>query len=193
MPADLYAKCPQGGSDKIEHYVTGLQACRQCGRVWRGQNKDLKLKILYDNEALEGFRKGHGFSCLVEEKKTLFDTGGDIETLLYNMRKIMVDPGKINRIVLSHEHGDHTGGIQILDHCGHVDVYVPTPFSSRLKSRLASFPNVSLKEISGPEQICQGVLTTGELGAHVKEQSLIVETDNSITLITGCAHLAWKI
>jgi metal-dependent hydrolase (beta-lactamase superfamily II) len=37
----------------------------------------MKLKILYDNEALNEFRGGFGFSCWIENKNTLFDTGGD--------------------------------------------------------------------------------------------------------------------
>ena len=149
----------------------------------------MKLKILYDNNALKGFRRGYGFSCLVEEKQTLFDTGGDVATLLYNMRKFGVDPRDISRIVLSHEHGDHTGGIQILEHCNRqVDVYVPKSFSSRLKNRLALYPNVTLKQVDGPQQIHEGILTTGELGRITKEQSLTVKTGKGLTLITGCAH-----
>jgi len=37
----------------------------------------MDIKILFDNEALDGFKKGWGFSCLIEtaEKKILFDTG----------------------------------------------------------------------------------------------------------------------
>jgi 7,8-dihydropterin-6-yl-methyl-4-(beta-D-ribofuranosyl)aminobenzene 5'-phosphate synthase len=148
----------------------------------------LKLKILYDNEALEGFRSGFGFSCIVEEEKVLFDTGGDVATLLYNMRKFMINPRNISKIVLSHEHGDHTGGIQILDHCGEVEVYVPRSFSSQLKSRIASRPNVNLNQVGGPQEICERILTTGELGKITKEQSLTVKTGKGLTLITGCAH-----
>ena len=46
----------------------------------------MRLKILYDNDAKEGFRRGWGFSCLVNEK-ILFDTGADLNTLLFNIRK----------------------------------------------------------------------------------------------------------
>jgi len=34
----------------------------------------MELKILYDNEAEEGFKSGWGFSCLVGDE-TLFDVG----------------------------------------------------------------------------------------------------------------------
>lgn len=126
---------------------------------------------------------------MVEEKKILFDTGGDVATLRYNMRKFMVNPRNISKIVLSHEHGDHTGGIRILDHCQEVEAYVPRSFSSRLKSRLASHPNVSLlNQVGGPQEICEGIHTTGELGKITKEQSLAVKTGKGLALITGCAH-----
>ena len=148
----------------------------------------MELKILYDNESMKGFKREFGFSCVVEAKNLLFDTGGDTATLLFNMRKFMINPRKIDRIVLSHEHGDHTGGIDIVDYCGEVEVFVPASFSNRFKSELASRPNVSLNEVSGPEEICRGVFTTGELGQLIKEQSLIVKTENGLTVVTGCSH-----
>lgn len=148
----------------------------------------MKLKILYDNEALNGFRGAFGFSCLIEEKGILFDTGGDVDTLFFNMQKFRVDPNSIRIIVLSHEHRDHTGGIQIINYCGKVNVFVPASFSNRFKSWLASHPNVRLYEIQEPEEVCEGIYTTGELGQFIKEQSLIVKTGNGLTVITGCAH-----
>lgn len=201
-PRDLYTECPKCGSGEIDRYVTGLSACKSCGNVWRVKNEKrrpalrfttsgangMELKILYDNEAMEGFRRGFGFSCFVEEKKILFDTGGDVGTLLFNMRKFMINPRDIDKIVLSHEHGDHTGGIQILDRCGEVEVFVPRSFSSRFKRELASHPNVNLKEVGGAGEICEGVFTTGELGHFIKEQSLIVKMGNGLTVITGCSH-----
>jgi len=149
---------------------------------------DIKLKILYDNEAVGGFRMGFGFSCLVEYKNILFDTGGDVDTLLFNMQRFKINPKNIEKIVLSHEHGDHTGGIQVLDHCRKVEVFVPKSFSSQFKRRLTSHPNVSLNEIDEAREIDEGVYTTGELGQFIKEQSLTVKTGNGLTVITGCSH-----
>jgi 7,8-dihydropterin-6-yl-methyl-4-(beta-D-ribofuranosyl)aminobenzene 5'-phosphate synthase len=149
---------------------------------------NVKLEILYDNEALNGFRRAHGFSCLVEEKGILFDTGGDINTLFFNMQKSQVDPSSIRMIVLSHEHSDHIGGIQIINYCEKVDVFIPASFSGRFKDWLASHPNVKLYEIQELGEVCKGVFTTGELGQSIKEQSLIIKTGNGLTVITGCAH-----
>jgi len=46
----------------------------------------MELRILYDNEAKEGFKSGWGFSCLVGDK-LLFDVGADLDTLIFNMRR----------------------------------------------------------------------------------------------------------
>jgi len=67
----------------------------------------MELKILYDDEALNGFRGEFGFSCWIEYKNILFDTGSDLTTLMFNIRKFMINPKDIERIVLSHKHGDH--------------------------------------------------------------------------------------
>jgi len=147
----------------------------------------VKLKVLYDNEAKEGFKKGWGFSCLVGNQ-LLFDTGADANTLLFNACKFAVKIEKIDKIVLSHEHGDHVGGIQILSELGKVEVFVPKSFSSHIKRKLTSYPNVSLTEVDRVREISHNVFTTGKLGFLIKEQSLVVETVNGLTVITGCSH-----
>jgi len=72
----------------------------------------LHLKILYDNEDREGFRSGWGFSYLIGG--LLFDTGADVDTLLFNVHKLNVDLNKIRIVVFSHEHMDHIRGFRIL-------------------------------------------------------------------------------
>ena len=147
----------------------------------------MELKILYDNEAKKGFRSGWGFSCLVDGR-VLFDTGADVDTLLFNMRAFNVDLEGIRKVVFSHEHGDHVGGFQILSMLGDVEVYVLRSFSNYFKRRLSSFKNVELREISNMEKIDENIFTTGELGRLIKEQSLIVNTDKGVVVITGCSH-----
>ena len=147
----------------------------------------MDVKVLYDNEAMEGFRSGWGFSCLIGEK-LLFDTGADLNTLLFNMHRFNVDLDKIDKIVFSHEHGDHTGGFQIIGLLRKVKVYLPRSFSRYFKRKISSFPNVELIEVSKLEEIDDGIFTTGELGFLIKEQSLIVKRDRGLTVITGCSH-----
>ncbi|RLI23361.1 MBL fold hydrolase [Candidatus Bathyarchaeota archaeon] len=147
----------------------------------------MKLKILYDNEAKAGFRSGWGFSCLVGGN-LLFDTGADLETLLFNMRRLNVKLDRIDKVFFSHEHGDHIGGFQIVGLLGEVEAFVLRSFSKRFKSALSSYTNVRLREVSKPQEISTGMFTTGEQGFFIKEQSLIVETDKGVVVVTGCSH-----
>jgi len=150
----------------------------------------MKIIVLYDNDVKHpGLFSGWGFSCLIEhrEHRVLFDTGWDGDILLSNMTKLHVLPKNIDSIVLSHQHWDHIGGLsQLLRHSGKTDVYLPTSFSQRFKSEIASKSNVF--EIQKPREIRKGILSTGEIKANVNEQSLIVKTSKGGLLITGCAH-----
>jgi 7,8-dihydropterin-6-yl-methyl-4-(beta-D-ribofuranosyl)aminobenzene 5'-phosphate synthase len=147
----------------------------------------MKLRILYDNEVKEGFKSGWGFSSLVGEE-ILFDVGADLDNLIYNMRRASVNLDRIDKVVLSHEHGDHVGGIRVLTMLGDVQLFTPKSFSERYKRVLTSFPNVTLTEIDEVKEISENIFTTGELGRFTKEQSLIVKTDKGLTVITGCSH-----
>ena len=151
------------------------------------RGESTQIRIVYDNEAKEGFRRQWGFACLVGEN-TLFDTGGDLDTLLFNMMRFEVNLALIDTIVLSHSHGDHVGGIGIVDKLGKVRVFVPKSFSGRFKRKLSSRSNVNLVEVSVATAISDGVFTTGELGQFTKEQALVVETSKGLVVIAGCSH-----
>lgn len=57
-----------------------------------------------------------GFSALVEAdgRRILFDTGLRPQTVLHNARVLGVDLSNVTDVVLSHNHGDHTGGLLTL-------------------------------------------------------------------------------
>jgi 7,8-dihydropterin-6-yl-methyl-4-(beta-D-ribofuranosyl)aminobenzene 5'-phosphate synthase len=57
-----------------------------------------------------------GFAALVEvgSYRLLFDTGARPETVLRNAEEMGVDLSDITDVVLSHNHGDHTGGLLTL-------------------------------------------------------------------------------
>ncbi len=131
-----------------------------------------------------------GFSCLVRgfEKTILFDTGGDGYTLLGNMRQLGIKPANVHVIILSHIHGDHTGGIKrLIEEKSNVDVYLPTSFPGSFEEMPTSL-GAQVKEVSGVKEILTGVYTTGELGNGLKEQSLVLITYKGLVVITGCAH-----
>ena len=153
---------------------------------------NIKITIVYDNyEFDERLKTGWGFSCLVEleDKKILFDTGGDSPTLLNNMEKLKMHSREIDIVVLSHIHGDHTGGLTgILEKNHDVIVYSPKSFPSTFKDTVKSYGATSV-DVDDPTKIIDGVYTTGEMGTWIKEQSMIIKTDKGLVVITGCAHL----
>jgi len=135
--------------------------------------KGISIITIYDNYQMNPeLRTGWGFSCLIKinEKSILFDTGADFETLLYNMEKVKINPKDINFVFISHLHGDHTGGLEgILKIKSDLKVYKPDSFSKET-------------------EISEGIWTTGPLGIWIKEQSLIINSEKGLIVITGCAH-----
>ena len=72
----------------------------------------LKITILSTMLADRGMGEW-GFSVLVEADghRILFDTGMHPETVLDNARDLGIDLSDVTDVVLSHHHGDHTGGL----------------------------------------------------------------------------------
>jgi 7,8-dihydropterin-6-yl-methyl-4-(beta-D-ribofuranosyl)aminobenzene 5'-phosphate synthase len=144
----------------------------------------MRITIIYDNRASrEGLKTGWGFSALIDADNTpllLFDTGNSGPALLYNMEKLGIDPGQIGIIVISHGHGDHTGGLaNILEVNQQARIYVPVSVSGRLSGR-------EVIRVGRPVNISDTVMSTGELKGI--EQSLAVRTDKGIVVVTGCSH-----
>jgi 7,8-dihydropterin-6-yl-methyl-4-(beta-D-ribofuranosyl)aminobenzene 5'-phosphate synthase len=77
--------------------------------------KSLKVTILSTMLAEEGMGEW-GFAALVEAdgRRILFDTGLRPETVLQNARELGIDLSTVTDVVLSHHHGDHTGGLVTL-------------------------------------------------------------------------------
>lgn len=146
----------------------------------------MNLKILYDNRAEEGFLSSWGFSCLVEaDINVLFDVGWDPKVLEHNMEQFGISVENIDIIVLSHAHWDHIGALPAVL-SDKKSVYVPRSFSPNLKREISE--RASLVEVSGSMKITERVSTTGELGHTIKEQSLLIESEQGSVILTGCAH-----
>lgn len=75
----------------------------------------LKITTLSTMLASQGIGEW-GYSALVEAdgKKILFDTGRKPETVLQNAEELGVDLSDVEDVFLSHNHGDHTGGLLAL-------------------------------------------------------------------------------
>lgn len=172
------------------HWILLILLC--CGLLVPGAGaRDLDLTVLYDNNPHnEKLETRWGFSCLVKgsEKTILFDVGGEGSVLLENMEKLEIDPKEVDIIVLSHIHYDHIGGLPaFLKENSSVTVYMPRSFPESVKDDVKR-TGARLVEVRGPIEICGNVYSTGELGAWLKEESLIVRTSKGLVVITGCAH-----
>ena len=145
--------------------------------------KSLKVTVLSTMLADRGIGEW-GFAALVEADghRILFDTGYRPETVLQNARELGIDLSNVTDVVLSHHHGDHTGGLLALRRelsaktpaaLSRVHV-APEIFSSRRapNGQGEANPTIALKsemEASGavfvehrkPEQIFPGIWLTG--------------------------------
>ncbi len=152
---------------------------------------ELAIQIVHDNYAcLDSLKTAWGFSALVTgpEKTILFDTGSDGTLLLENLARLQIDPGRIDLVVLSHIHGDHTGGLTgLLQANPRVQVYLPASFPVRFKETVRG-RGATVVEIRGPQEVCKNVYTMGVLGRRVKEQALVIRTQRGLVVLTGCAH-----
>jgi 7,8-dihydropterin-6-yl-methyl-4-(beta-D-ribofuranosyl)aminobenzene 5'-phosphate synthase len=151
-------------------------------------SKPITLTIVYDNRSADPrLGTAWGFACLIETgaMTILFDTGGDGQLLLANMKTLGIDPQAIDAVVLSHIHSDHTGGLdRLLAINDRLTVYLPRSFPASFKARIHN----PVVEVSEAVQIADHIRTTGELGAAIIEQALIIETPCGLIVLTGCAH-----
>jgi 7,8-dihydropterin-6-yl-methyl-4-(beta-D-ribofuranosyl)aminobenzene 5'-phosphate synthase len=150
----------------------------------------LRISIVYDNNPFNpNLKTAWGFSALVEyrDQVVLFDTGGDGQILLENMQTLGIDVGRIQSIVLSHGHEDHTGGLSaILDSGVQPPVYLLASFSDIYKRQVRLLTQVI--EVTPGQFIGDGILTTGEIAINTPEQALVIRSGEGLVVITGCAH-----
>lgn len=156
--------------------------------------KALKITILSTMLA-DGQELGEwGFAALVEVdgRRILFDTGAHTDVVLKNVRSLGLDLSNVPDVILSHHHGDHTGGFVTLREA----VAVKTPgalarthvgagiFSPRFSIRpdVEDNPMVRLKaeyektggvfvEHAKPVQLYPGVWLTGPVPRKYPERN----------------------
>ena len=149
------------------------------------------LTILYDNYVFDSSCQAEwGFSCLIEtsEMVILFDTGGEPEVLRHNIEALEVDVSEIDCIVISHEHWDHIGGIEvILGEKPDIPVYVPENCPYRIMSSIRSLGGNCI-ETGNATKITDSISTTVTLNGPPYEQALMIQTNDGLIVVTGCSH-----
>jgi 7,8-dihydropterin-6-yl-methyl-4-(beta-D-ribofuranosyl)aminobenzene 5'-phosphate synthase len=150
------------------------------------------ITIVYDNELHDkNLESGWGFSCLVEHrgKKILFDTGDDPRKLLSNLNDLKIDPLDFEAIVLSHNHWDHTGGLEaLLNKNLKSTLYFGDSFPDTFKEEIKE-KGIEFSPLSKIMSISKGIFAGPEMGGlGPREIPLTVQTDKGLVIITGCAH-----
>jgi len=153
--------------------------------------QSLVITIVYDDHPLDKrLQTGFGFACIVQglPDTILFDTGSRGKLLLSNMATMGIKPEQVDSVVLSHAHGDHTGGLnEFLRARSRVKVFVPEAFSSGFKQDVRRF-GTKVVETERPCLVCEGAWITGVLKRGIQEQGLYLPTSRGLVVITGCAH-----
>lgn len=154
-------------------------------------NQKIVLISVYDNyQVNKELKTGWGFSSLIKtpDEWILFDTGGNSDKLLYNMEKMKIEPDSITKVIVSHIHGDHLGGLEgFLQENNDVTVFIPHSFPKSVREMIVK-QGAKFIRITESREIAPNIYTTGELPGPPPEQSLIIESKQGLVIMTGCAH-----
>jgi 7,8-dihydropterin-6-yl-methyl-4-(beta-D-ribofuranosyl)aminobenzene 5'-phosphate synthase len=170
-----------------------------------------RLTVLEDNAVSKaGVKAEWGFACLVEARghTVLLDTGPGPEVLKYNLAALTVDPSRIEAVVISHYHSDHTLGAPGLAVGKGVPVYTPHSFDlDRHKKAAAALDAAGLVRVpvTATTNVFDGfavsqplrfmrTIPPGKPVADSKieqwdwEQCLVIDTPPGLVVIVGCSH-----
>jgi 7,8-dihydropterin-6-yl-methyl-4-(beta-D-ribofuranosyl)aminobenzene 5'-phosphate synthase len=76
-----------------------------------------RITVLYDAfGAPSALVKDWGYAAFVEYggKRILFDTGNDARIFEHNVNQLGIDLKRVDAVIISHRHGDHTSGLPYL-------------------------------------------------------------------------------
>jgi len=141
----------------------------------------VRITTLSENTAQLGFLGEWGLSIMVETEssRVLLDTGSSTSAV-YNADLMGIDLSTIDTIVLSHAHGDHTGGlrdvlrrvrkpVQVI---AHPDIWIPKYVVYGEMSRYAGIPyaredleslGASFNLTRKPFKVSDDIMSTGEI------------------------------
>jgi 7,8-dihydropterin-6-yl-methyl-4-(beta-D-ribofuranosyl)aminobenzene 5'-phosphate synthase len=156
-----------------------------------GLEEVVTATIIYDNYVhSDGLEADWGYAIMIEglNKKILYDTGTNPKIFRSNFEKLNLNAEEIDEIFISHEHGDHFGGLhELLSMSSNSKVVVPNTFSgSFIDTYMDECSSIEL--ISGPTKICNNLYSTGVMGEAISEQALVLNTNSGLVVMTGCSH-----
>jgi 7,8-dihydropterin-6-yl-methyl-4-(beta-D-ribofuranosyl)aminobenzene 5'-phosphate synthase len=150
------------------------------------------INVLFnDGECLEGFKAAFGFAALVYNGETggyiLFDTGSNGDVLLHNLNQLNIAVSEISKVVISHNHPDHTNGLEsIYSKNSNLEIFVPVENQITYNRK---YPLSKVFGVSEEMEIEKNVFLSGQLGNYLKEQAMLLKTrENKGILLVGCCH-----
>mgnify|MGYP006285889879 CR=1 FL=1 len=158
----------------------------------------MKIKILSDNTVYhDGLLAEHGLSIWFEygNQRYLFDTGQG-HVLNHNAKQMNIDFKKLEGVIISHDHDDHSGGLQEL-------------LQDRPELKVIAHPKIiknhdiikNRDPIETPSELTENVWLTGEIPIKGKnftkkkykkaaetENIIFIKSKKGLIVLTGCSH-----
>ena len=97
-------------------FLLGL-AVALCNPFSANAQSEKRITILYDAFGPpSSLKMDWGFAALIEYngRRILFDTGNNAKIFEHNVNQLNVDLTRLDAVVISHRHGDHTSGLNHL-------------------------------------------------------------------------------
>ena len=177
----------------------------------------MKLTVLNDNTSGALCSAEHGLSILIESDITfLFDTGPS-DVICRNARILGIDLNKIETIVLSHGHRDHSNGLMYLG--GQKLICHPGAFNKHFRKKDGDFNGMPLSREEAekkfrvacsaePVYLSENIIFLGEIPRVNNFESkttgfmdefgnddfmpddsgIVIKTEKGLLIISGCAH-----
>lgn len=118
----------------------------------------MKIEIIVNDSPRAGYVTEHGLALLIHTPKDviLFDTGAG-QALVPNAKTANFNLNSVTKLIFSHGHYDHTGGlVEFLNSGANADIYFAPGLNRIRYSRHAGLP---VRDISMPES-CRNALDT---------------------------------
>ena len=150
----------------------------------------MKITIIFENEGKKSLKSGWGFSAVVEtgEDRFLFDTGNCGSDTISNLTASGFAVETLSKVIISHFHWDHTGGIfDLLNRTPGITFYTGEDFGDVFAEEVERRGG---KVEKGTEwrQLAKNIYITPELKGEMLEQALVIDGADSTFLLLGCSH-----
>ena len=135
--------------------------------------------------------KRWGIAFIIDN--VLFDTFGRDDIFRKNISRFKIDTSVVKHVVISHDDWDHIAGLGNFLRDNHdVAVYVCKDSCEQIKTMISNC-GASLVQVDHPVEVTNNIFSLGQMRADTKrgiiyEQSLAVQSENGLSIITGCAH-----